>query len=228
MGRGAEIKGASPRPAVTAGAGGRNGRYVTVQALTNEEKKNWGISAFTTMARFMARKDSSLNFVFLAAPSEESMLAPEIQNLRASGVRAEISVCDLSAAAALIANSELLITGDTSIKHLGSAFEVPILELSLGSSDFHFTGAYSEKVFILQGNVSCAPCSPGGPCPLKRKICADALHPHIVAQIALNIIQRTSLDHFENLFRGKFLPNGMWTAVPVSKIKESELATYEL
>ncbi|OQW50322.1 MAG: hypothetical protein A4S09_00575 [Proteobacteria bacterium SG_bin7] len=187
-------------------------KYIAIQALTNEEKKNWGIGSWAQMVRFVARKDPSLDFVFLAAPSEEAILIPEVQNLKDSGVRAEICVCDLSEAAAILESAELVITGDTSIKHLATAVDAKVLELSLGSSDFHFTGTYSDKSYIYQGNVACAPCSPGGSCSQKRKYCAESIHPHTVSQIALAILNNEDLRYFENLYRGKFLANGLWTA----------------
>ncbi len=186
--------------------------YIVVQALTSDEKKNWGLAAFQMAVRLIARHDRNLNFLFLAAPNEESQLAPVINELRASDVHAELKVCNLAEATKLIAHSKLLITGDTSIKHLAAATQTPILELSLGSSDFHFTGAYSENAFIFQANVACAPCAHRGPCPLKRKICNYAIDPQVVARMALAILRKESLDHFENLYRGKFLKNGLWSA----------------
>lgn len=189
-------------------------QYIAIQALTNEEKKNWGVDAFSRAVRFISRKNPSLGFVFLAAPNEESILSPEVQKLKDAGIHTEISVCSLGEAAVILKGAELVITGDTSIKHLATAVNAKVLEVSLGSSDFHFTGAYSEKSFIYQGNVSCAPCSPGGMCLQKRKYCAESLQPYTVSQIALSILNNEDLRYFENLYHGKFLANGMWTAEP--------------
>lgn len=201
-----------------------NRPYVVVQALTNDTKKNWGISAYAMMVRFIERHRKDLSFIFLSAPNEENILAADIQSLRASGVRADLRVCDLSEAFNLIFSAELLVTGDTSIKHLGSAADTPILELSLGSSDFHFTGAYSNNAYILQGNVTCAPCGHSGNCPLARRVCADAINPHVVAHIARAIMDGTSLNYFEDLYKGAFLPNGMWSAQPVSYAEDFDMS----
>lgn len=215
LARASGVAGNSVRPALFAKPGvinKPNSSYVIVQALTSDVKKNWNIDSYVSMVRSMSLQKSDLNFIFLAAPNEKNLISHEVKEMRDAGIHVELRVCDLSEALQLIQGASLVISGDTSIKHLASATPTPILEISLGSSDFYFTGAYSSAAYIVQSQVSCAPCSHSGQCPLSRRVCADAIHPQVVAQIALRIMGGESLQHFDDLLHVTFLRNGTWSA----------------
>jgi ADP-heptose:LPS heptosyltransferase len=62
--------------------------------------------------------------------------------------------------AGVISKTNLLITNDTGIMHIGTALNIPIVAL-FGSSDPYLTGPYisKDKYIILYKKVDCSPCN---------------------------------------------------------------------
>lgn len=136
-------------------------RLVVIQPLTSDDKKNWSLQKYRELVEGLQEK-TQYQVKVLGAPFEKDRLLAHFseQNLH---------ICDFQGAEAVLKEAALLITGDTSIKHLAALNDVPILELSLGSSQPLQTGAYSNNSVILQSRVAC------GPCPHSEK-CSQATH----------------------------------------------------
>ncbi len=165
--------------------------YLLVQPLTSDVKKDWGLDRFSESISLIADAQPDLKFFVLGAPNEKERLEPMVANLQKSGVDAELAICSLAAAFSLLKTSKALLTGDTSIKHLACAARTKIVELSLGSSDYHRTGAYLQGTVILQAKELCAPCPHSKACHRDHHACASRIKPEAVAMIAGEVIRNT-------------------------------------
>ena len=151
--------------------------YILFQTHTNEEIKTlssiqW-VNLFENMKPFL----HDFEIRVLCAPNEEektqsmlSLLDHEIQD------SLYIHPCSFSKALELIEDASLLVTVDTSIKHLSNFTSTRVLELSLGSSDINRTGIYKEGAFIFQPTVSCLPCSHSKGCTKNEHLCANSIN----------------------------------------------------
>lgn len=218
--------------------------YISVQVMTSDSKKNWGVDNYAKMISEVAQNYREYSFVILAAPSEANQVEPLLERLKSLKVKHKALYCDLETAYSVIRRSELLITGDTSIKHLGAAARVPIVEISVGSSDYRKTGVYSKNALILQSKAACAPCEHSKACPYETHLCAEKLSPEcvssaIVAYMGHNIQDlKTVAAEFSDqcqFLKTDFSIQGDWQfldlTVPFNKssvIKYIEKSSYKL
>jgi len=167
---------------------GRN--LILIQPLTSDIKKNWDLNKYKTLGDTL-RSNTAFEVKVLSAAFEKDRLAkvfPE-ENLL---------ICNLQEATQALAGAALLITGDTSIKHLAALQDIPILELALGSSQPLQIGAYSNSSIILQSRVACGPCPHSEKCSQPKHQCGDLLSVSAVyeaARVLLNM-DRPSWDQF--------------------------------
>ena len=134
---------------------------ILIQPLTSDVKKNWDLAKYRELQSLL-QNETTYEVKILGAPFEKDLLLQYF-------TEESLFICDFKEAQKALSGAALLITGDTSIKHLGALQDVPILELSLGSSQPLQVGAYSNNSVILQSRVSC------GPCPHSEK-CSQASH----------------------------------------------------
>jgi ADP-heptose:LPS heptosyltransferase len=169
-------------------------KIILIQALTSDNKKNWDLAKFRSL---VDRLESETSFAVkvLGAPFERQILAKTF-------AAKNIFICDFREAAEALQDVALLITGDTSIKHLGALYDVPILELALGSSQPLQVGAYSNNSVILQSRVACGPCPHSQKCTQPTHICGETLAVAAVyaaARILLNL-ERQDWSSFANKY----------------------------
>ncbi|RYZ84203.1 MAG: hypothetical protein EOP04_18450 [Proteobacteria bacterium] len=159
---------------------GAGEKLILLQPLTSDRKKNWQIAGYQKLAkRIFIETDYTVRI--LGAPFERQILS-------AYFTENELLICDLEEASRQIKKSALLVTGDTSVKHIAALYEVPILELSLGSSQPLQTGAYSHESVILESKVHCGPCPHSSPCSQVTQICADQMSVEAVFMAAQKMI----------------------------------------
>ncbi len=125
---------------------------VALQATTSEAKKSWPPARWRALVVELRRRLPEARLVFLAAPSER-------EAVQAIAGEAEVAVCSLREAAALLAEARLLVTGDTALVHLGALVGAPVLLLSMGSSAFRELGPHGDGHVVLQADLPCAPCA---------------------------------------------------------------------
>lgn len=204
--------------------GNSAGPVILIQALTSDEKKNWSLKLWAEALGLLQLKFPATRFLLLGAPFEEDRLTQLREAVLTAGVRAELAICSLPGALSLLRRADLLLTGDTSIKHLASVTNIPVVELCLGSSDFRKTGIYRKGNVIVQSKVPCAPCSHLSACEQAQHLCAERLSPAAVALVATSCLTRdwNSLkvvaEEFGpeiEIFRTQFSQSGYWLAEPV-------------
>lgn len=142
-------------------------KTVLIQPLTSDAKKNWDLQKYKNLLETLQQK-TSYQVQVLGAPFEKERLLQHFSE-------ENLLICDFQGAEAALKNAALLITGDTSIKHLAALHDLPILELALGSSQPLQVGAYSNNSVILQSRVSCGPCPHSEKCSQVSHRCGEQL-----------------------------------------------------
>lgn len=209
------------------------GEIIAVQMLTSDGKKNWPRASWLSMLAQLKTKRPAANFVLLGAPNEDSVLQVAVQEAAGKGLKLHKAIVSLEGALAILNRSQLLITGDTSIKHLANASKAAILELSLGSSDPRRTGAYKNNSLILQPQMACSPCAHSSPCSQASHLCAAALPVETVATAADHVasnrwveLARVAIETGEGIkfLRTRHLESGFWLAFDMTSTQASKVA----
>jgi ADP-heptose:LPS heptosyltransferase len=141
---------------------------IVFQPLTSDHKKNWSLRSWKSLMHATEALYPKSRVRILGAPFER-------QILESIFTKDKIEILNLSAAAELLSKANMLVTGDTAIKHLAALKSTPILEISLGSADAHKNGAYLSGVFTLSAKLSCMPCAHSMACHQPSQLCAESL-----------------------------------------------------
>ncbi|MES2964939.1 MAG: glycosyltransferase family 9 protein, partial [Bdellovibrionota bacterium] len=157
---------------------------VCVQALTSDTKKEWGIERFTEALKSISARAPMARIAILGAPSERERLRPLVEACEANGVKVRLAILGFEGAFSLVKKAKLVISLDTSIKHLAACAGVPLLEISLGSSDPYRTGAYADGAVIVKSRELCSPCVHSKPCHREKQFCAIGIPSDAVSMIA--------------------------------------------
>jgi ADP-heptose:LPS heptosyltransferase len=166
-----------------------NKKRILIQACSSESKKTLAIAKWQDIAKTLHKIEPGSQIFILGAPSERNT----VNEICAQDNGFVPAICDLEQAYSLINQSHLLITVDTSIKHLAAATKTRILEISIGSSEYRKTGAYTPGAVILQGVVPCAPCVHRGPCSQPTHQCAEKITAEMVAMVASGMLRQDEM-----------------------------------
>lgn len=117
-------------------------KIILFQCLTSSSKKNWGLANFQVLKNMIetALVDHQVRILGAAFEKEELLRVFNEEDLL---------ICNLTEAQEHLAEAALLVTGDTSIKHLAAQIGTPIVEIALGGSDPLKTGAFSANSLVL-------------------------------------------------------------------------------
>ena len=143
-------------------------KLILMQCLTSDIKKNWSLAKFQQLKKNLNESLGDYRIKILSADFERESL---LQVFSAE----DLIVCDLSEAQEHLKRACLLITGDTSIKHLAAQVGTPLVELVLGSSDFYKTRAFTPFAWAVRTPAACAPCAHSSKCPKSSHVCAEEL-----------------------------------------------------
>ncbi|MNJ92679.1 Glycosyltransferase family 9 (heptosyltransferase) [compost metagenome] len=144
----------------------KKSKIILFQCLTSDSKKNWGLERFVALKKEIETTLIDFKIRILGASFEKEIL---LQFFRED----ELLICDLVEAQKHLKDARLLVTGDTSIKHMAAQMGTPIVELVIGSSDAVKTGAFSDKSRQVLTTAACAPCVHSAPCSQKSHLCAE-------------------------------------------------------
>ncbi len=137
-----------PIPAPTVGVvPDKKNKKIYFQCLTSEQRKNWGLDNFLNLKNEINKSLADYQVKILAAPFEKSELLTKFSE-------EDLMVCNMIEAQDILKSAALLVTCDTSIKHLAARLGVPMVELALGGSDLQKTGAFAENVVRLKGDTA--------------------------------------------------------------------------
>lgn len=207
---------------------------VLIQALTSDSKKNWDFNRWAEALRDIRLLNPQINLVLLGAPFERESLKTLASMCEDLGVAVSLVTCSFSGAFSLLKRAQLLISGDTSIKHLASIASCPTIELSMGSSHFYKTGVYRPNNIIVQSALACAPCSHSNPCRFAFPApdqspfsppCGDEISPELVATLVTQMLRGDASLNLKELaeefrsevliYQTQFSPSGYWWPQPL-------------
>jgi ADP-heptose:LPS heptosyltransferase len=201
-----------------------SGPLVAVQVLTSDPKKDWSLQKFASAIESFCRLNPSAVIGILGAPFERERILPFVETLKSKGIKAEAAILGFEGAYSFLKRSRLLITGDTSIKHLAAAAKTPIVEISLGSSDVYRTGSYLHGSVIIQSREACAPCVHSKACHRATHACSDRIPADVVAMVANEALGKrthqlkTIAEEFKSeveILRVESRTPGFWSAYSV-------------
>lgn len=129
------------------------GEVIALQLFTSDEKKNWPVGRWLDFVHELKAHRPTIQIVALGAPNERERL---LEFTAMAGTEIIPAVLSLEGAVALLHRAKLLLTGDTSIKHLANSATAKVIELSLGWSDYRRTGVYKENSLIVTGEIDAA------------------------------------------------------------------------
>lgn len=171
-----------------------HGNYICIQGLTSDVKKNWGLANWEQLSWLLIR-DLDVPIYILCSPAErlvyESQMSKELLE--------KVRLCEtsLEGAFSILKKSRLLISGDTAIKHMASALEIPTIELVLGSSKYFETGYYGSQGLLLINKEICAPCKHSDSCSRDQHYCSLKIRPHAVAAFARALLEGSPQELLE-------------------------------
>ena len=196
---------------------------MAVQVLTSDVKKDWGVEKYAQALQQFQRVHPNVHIAVVGAPFERDRLVPLMRTLEEQGVRASLAILSFEGAFSLLKSKRcaLLLTGDTSIKHLASAARTPTVELCLGSSDPHRTGSYLQGSVIVKSREACAPCVHSSPCHRETHACAKRIPAGVVAMVISEVYAGRSFqlsaiaEEFKDqvdILRVEMRGSGFWAA----------------
>ncbi len=196
-------------------------KRILIQPCTSETKKTLNPQKWREIGTTIAQSEPGVSVYVLGSPSEKNIIDQICSSTPLLPV-----ICDLEQAYSLLNNCNLLVTCDTSIKHLATATKIKILEISIGSSEYKKTGAYIQGAVILQGLVPCAPCNHRGPCTQSSHLCSEKISSEMVAMVcgammrqdegALRMLAHEYQEDIA-LLRTHINFSGDWAAVPLGQ-----------
>ena len=201
------------------------GPFLAVQALTSDEKKNWGLGRFERALVTFAHHHTETEIVLLGAEFEREQLENLSRGLEVAGVRSRLAIVGVEGLYSILRRAHTLLSGDTAAVHFAAAARVPCLQISIGSSDWRRTGAGSNGSLILQARERCAPCPHSSPCSRSSHACAERIPEDAVGVMASALFSRDFVraaheakpfaDEIDVL-RTRRTALGVWVAEPVA------------
>lgn len=185
----------------------KKSKLILLQCLTSNSKKNWSLEKFFELKRCIEVALVDYDVCVLGAPFERETLLKVF-------AEKDLLICDLIEARKHLQNADLLVTGDTSIKHLAAQTGTPIVEIAIGSSDPTKTSAYSDQSVILKTSAPCAPCSHSQACSQNSHICQEDVTVHKVFSAVWDqlsgekIAQQDLMRRLDRSVWGLYLDNG--------------------
>lgn len=204
----------------------RSGK-ILIQPLTGDKKKDWGLHNFACLTRKLKRDYPHLETKVICAPFE-------FEKIKTFFDDKDILVLNLKSLKSELEQAQLLITGDTFVKHLAAQSGTQIIELALGSSDPFRTGAYIEGSIIIHPEIHCAPCSHTQSCSQLSQICASQISLEILFPVIQKVLSESdtfSSKHFqllENIYSNisiyvtQFDPVNGWTLNSGQQLKSRQ------
>lgn len=175
-------------------ARGRAGPTIALHAgARNGQAKRWPADHFAALADRLAREFDAL-VVLTGGPAEEP-IARLVQGLATSPIFDLVGKTSLPELAALLAASDLLVTGDSGPMHIACAVNTPVVALH-GPTDPGLSGPTDPHALVLWRRLWCAPCydaSATAECRFGNPVCMKSLGPDLVFAAARRQLSRRNI-----------------------------------
>jgi ADP-heptose:LPS heptosyltransferase len=166
------------------------------QITSSDVKKNIDLPRWKDLVDSVRAGYPSIELAVIGSRSEAKLLQQVFP-------KSKIFVCNFTELSQALNSETKLISLDTSIKHFAALYQVPTVEISVGSSHWIKNAAYQEGNFIYSADMGCRPCLHSVSCPFGRNQCQD--------KINFNEL---------NQFVGEWIENSQQTSFPMVTIKQ--------
>jgi len=159
-----------------------SGPIIAVQAGASQGKRQWAPAHFIKMVRMLVDKYNA-RVILVGAEKERVIIDPIAAGVNSTNVLVAAGRTTVPQLSAVLAKSDVLVTGDTGPMHMSVAVGTPVVAMFLASAYGFETGPYSEGNLVLQPVIGCGPCNPNKPCA--RPDCHDTIDPEVIAELAI-------------------------------------------
>ena len=172
-----------------AAQGGQELPWMAVQVGASDPMKAWRPELFGQTLAALSRQ-TRVGYVLIGTEAERKAIdAAQIAFRQAGGCAPlcnAVGRTTLPQLAAVLAQCRLLLTNDTGPMHLAVGVGIPVVDLSVGHVDFRETGPYGPGHWMVQPEMSCAPCGFDEVC--LHHACKDRLVPEQIAMLCLHVL----------------------------------------
>lgn len=171
---------------------GVRGPLVAVHAgARNGQAKRWPPAHIAALADRLVRELDAL--VVLTGAPNESPLARAVTSRTRVPVLNLVGETTIPELVAVLAASDLLVTGDSGPMHIACAVRTPVVALH-GPTDPGISGPTAPDAIILRQTLWCSPCydaSATAECPFGNPVCMKGIPPDTVFRAAVRQLRRT-------------------------------------
>lgn len=165
-------------------------KIIAFQVATSDSKKNYDLSRWKKIIHNVKMQLPDFQIKILCT-------AKELDNFKRHFAKEDLQPGGFATVYSVLKEASLLVSLDTSVRHLAALTETPVLELSIGSSHPTKTAAYSEGNYILSATQTCRPCDHSSKCPYLRNLCQDSISEKMVSDFVINWANNLKLTHFD-------------------------------
>ncbi len=192
---------------------------IVLQVTTSDEKKVFTTRLVLETLQSLRATLGKIEAVFLCAPNEVDTVSAMIKSIAHLDITTYLCPLSIEAAVILLNQSDILLTADTSIKHLAVGTPIAILEVALGSSDPRRTGAYSDNAIIVQSREHCVPCAHSQGCHRTERFCESSVSGFLLSALLKAKLQNDKqailslADEYSDeveIFQPRWAPQKYW------------------
>lgn len=151
--------------------------------------KRWPVSHFSVLADLIYGLYPNAQIVLLGSARDNDVCETIHSNV--PGTLNLAGKTSLKEAIALIAGVDILVTNDSGLMHVASAFDLPVVAL-YGPTDYRHTPPFSSQSYIMSLDLDCAPCQKRE-CPLGHHKCMEELMPKTIFETIKAIVHKNNL-----------------------------------
>jgi heptosyltransferase-2 len=140
--------------------------------------KRWPAAYFGQLAQTLHQAASQTQIVLLGSDKDRPVTEEIVK--WAPAVLSLAGVTSLAQAMALIARADAVVSNDSGLLHIASAFNRPVVAM-YGPTDPNHAPPFSDIAQSIYLNLSCAPCRQRE-CPLQHHKCMRDMQPELVWQ----------------------------------------------
>jgi ADP-heptose:LPS heptosyltransferase len=165
---------------------------VVLQLGSNSPLRRWPVEYFAALGEALLSQGIQ---PVLVGTSNERLLNQRMLDETGPISRRFINLLgktDLATLAGVLAQSGLVVSGDTGTLHLATAVGAKVLALYMGPAAVHETGPYGEGHLVLQAREVCGPCQEQNPPCNGAAPCRRLLPPREVYLACLRLLDGAS------------------------------------
>lgn len=162
------------------------GPLIAIQAGASQEKRQWSPAHFIRLIKILVN-DHNARVALVGTKKELSIIDPIKAGCDSPNVAVFAGKTSIPQLAAVLEQSDILVTGDTGPMHVCVATGTPVVAMFLASAYGFETGPYSEGNLVIQPVIGCGPCNPNKPC--SQTDCHETISPELVASLTMLRVQ---------------------------------------